>query len=475
MRRQQLALLREELTRGLVPATKLALNSFWRDGRNVRFTPLGVEAIPGWVSFLTKPASNPVRGMAQQRRTDLSQRLFWGDQGSIYMWDTVNVSTVGTGYTGSVNATVTQPATVWSFVVWGDWVLATNGVDKPQIYQGTSFAAMDTLTTMPFTSAEIFVKRDVYVIAVNTSNGYNVVEWSDTGDPLTWQPTASNNAGNLVLRDIDGPLLAAVPLGDRIGLYTREQLILLNYIGSPYIFGYTPALNGIGAVSKYSVVPVGRRHFGMSRQGFFVTDGVQFEWIDFPQLRDYMAARVNWDQASKICGYHAEALNAVVWYYPSTAGSGEPDEGVMYDYKLGVWSLLDFGRTSALERDVFKWPVAATATGELYFHESGTSADGAPLNAWVESAFVSLGDPDMPAYVQGLRAEGDMANASLYVRAWKDLDAAGPVATRALSGPDAMRYAWVRQTAPFFTFKVDGPAPWRLEALELYGNRRVLA
>ena len=474
MRRQQLARFREELTRGLWPDTQLPAGSFWRDGRNVRFTPLGVETIPGWTAPLTPVGTAPVRGMAQQRRTDLAQRLFWGDASALYMWDVVNVSTVGSGYTGSVDATVTRPATVWSFVVWGDWVLATNGVDPPQIYQGTSFAAMDTLTTMPFTSAEIFVKRDVYVIAVNTSNGYNVVEWSDTGNPLAWQPTASNNAGNLVLRDIDGPLLAAVPLGDRIALYTREQLVLLNYLGSPYIFGYVPALNGIGAVSKRSVIPVGRRNYGMSRQGFFVTDGAGFEWIDFPQLRDYVLGRVNWDQASKICGYHAEGLNAVVWWYPTTSSS-EPNEGVMYDYKLRVWSMLDFGWTSALERDVFKWPVVGAADGKIYFAEYGTTADGAPLAAWVESAVLDFGEPDAPAFVQGLRAEGKLAGTTLEVRTYKDIDAAAPVTTRSLAAPDGGKYAWVRAVEPYMRLKLSGNAPWRLEQLLVYGNRRVLA
>lgn len=465
--RKPLLKLRRELATGLWPAISHERAPLWKDGRNVVFTSRGVETVPGWLSAFTPVGTAPVRGMAQQRRSDLAQRLFWGDPANIYMWDAVNVSTVGTGYTGSQDETVTQPATVWSFVVWGDWVLATNGVDKPQIYQGTSFAAMDTLTTMPFTTAEIFVKLKYHVIALNTSNGFNMIEWSDTGDPLTWTPATNNSAGNLLVRDLEGPIIAAAPLGDRLALYARDSMHLLSYVGPPYTFGYQPALNGIGAISKQAVIPVGRYNYGMDRHGFYRTDGVSFERIDTPALREWLLARVNFDQGSKICGYHSEALESVIWWYPTTGA--EPDEGVVYNYRTGAWSVLGFGRTSAIERQVFKWPVAADSSGKVYFHENGTNADGSPLSCWIETVMSDLGEAELIKHVSGVRAEGDLLNLSVEARTADNVDAAPTIAASG-SAPDGMNVLDMRIAGRMIGLKLSGNAYWRVEALDVYGT-----
>ena len=101
----------------------------------------------------------------------------------------------------------------------------------------------------------------------------------------------------------------------------------------------------IGAVSKNAVVPVGRRNYGWSQQGFFVTDGVDFKYIDDPQVRKFIKDNVSTAHIGKVNGYHDEQNNQIRWYYPDNDGTdviaGKVDRGIIYNYQSDTWSQLD--------------------------------------------------------------------------------------------------------------------------------------
>ena len=377
-------------------------NPLWRTGTNVLFKNGGVEKMGGWGNPFTKPASTPVRGMLQRRESGV-QELYFGNPTTIYKWNTGTPTAVGTGYTGNTDSTVTVPASVWSMVDWGTWVLATNGVDVPQIYKGSSFTTLNVGTE--FTTAEILIKRGPYVLAfnttgVNTYNGINAFHWCSDDDVEDWTPTSVNTAGNQMIRDMTSGIKAAVPLGDRIAVYGTDSMYLVAYTGAPFYFGYYPALNGIGAVSKAAVVSVGRKNFGFGPSGIWETDGAQFKYID-PGIHDYIYDAFNDEQKEKVCGYHDEFNTQVCFYYPTT--TGEPTVGVGYNYMDGTWSIFNHGRTSALERDVFTWPVLATSTGDIFFHNFGLNADSAGMTVSVESELLDLGSGNIWKYIDAIR------------------------------------------------------------------------
>ncbi len=385
----ELAKLRQELASGIFPSTYDLQIPLWKDGENVEFSSTGVRKIEGWTAPLTKLASVPVRGMVDQRDSSAGLNLFWGTVSNIYKWNSSTVSAVGTGYSGNTDSSATVNASVWSMLTWGDWVLATNNIDTPQIYKGTSFAAM--AGGVP-TRARIFQKLGPHVLAFNTNAGSTTYEWCDTDDPDDWTPVADNRAGNNIIREAESEFVCAVPLGDRIAVYCRNQMFLITYLANSLVFGHKLALEGIGAVSQESVISVGSLNYGLMRDRVFVTNGGgQPKYIDTPEVRDWLQENFNAAQEEKVCGYHEYKKNTVTWYIPTS--TSEPDKGISYNYDNGVWSFLDHGRTCAKERGAFEYPVVATKDGDIYFNNFGDDADGSSMTAWVRSKPVDLGDP----------------------------------------------------------------------------------
>lgn len=386
-----------ELDSGIFPDAGPEQAPIWVDSENVQFRNGGVESIDGYSLFVSAHAnagaSDIPRGMVQQRRSNLTQRVWWGDQSRLYYSIAGGAAQeAGTGYSGVLDETVNAIASVWSMVDWGNFILATNGVDRPQVAESNSFAVwMDSDgSNLPFSTAEILIQRGPHVLAANTSNGHNWVEWCDLDDIYEWTPLAENQAGNLVIREAAGPLMAAAPLGDRDAVYTRNQMFVVNYLGAPNVFGYQSLLEGIGAVSKQAVVAVGRRNFGMSRQGLWWTDGTQFQYFDRGAVRDYLQNSVNWSQATKVAAVHDEEFHRIIWSYPKDSG-GEPSESIVYDYKNGTFTLFNFAWTSAVPREVFSFPLGASGDQNIYGLNQGTNANTSAMTKRVKSRPFSFG------------------------------------------------------------------------------------
>lgn len=461
-----------ELASGLHPSAGEEQVPFWLTGRNVDFYERGVASAKGFNAPFVTAGSTPIRGMAQQLTSGLTQALFYGNQTTIYRWNAVTEDVVGSGYTGQVDGDLNDPVTVWSMDQWGNFVFATNGVDAPQIYKGTSFAdwTESDASPLPFTTAEIVLARGPHALVLNTSNGFNWVEWSDEDDVEDWTPVAENAAGNLVIRELDSPIVAAVPLGEAIAVYGREQMFLLRYLGAPFYFGYTPVLSGFGPVSKAAVVTVGRRNYGFGRGGLWVTDGAQYEELGRNSVHEYLQQNVNWTQAGKVVGYHDEEFNRVVWSYPT---GSENDECVSFDYKRGRFSFNDYGRTSFLRREVFKWPVAADASGNVYFHNVGSNADGNALTKTIQTRPVAFGDASVMKLLQALRVGFQSKSGVVEVRvgvqktlddsitwsSWMTVPGNGPLAPVDALGE------WMR--LEFRSTAVS--AEWIMDTLTLYG------
>lgn len=390
---------------GLKPDQHDMQDLIWADGRNVRFKAHGVQKRGGFTAPFTKPASLAVRGIAQLQ--DSTQKVFWGDKSDIYMWDTSSVTNEGTSYTGITDETSSAPATGWSFVEWGTWMIASNGVDTPQVWKGTSFAA---LGGTPPSTAEIILKLSEHLVAFNTDADDKGYEWSDTDDPEDWVPVADNRAGNLVIRHFSDKIVAACPIsGDNAIVYTKNQTAIVSYVGEPYVFSHERGPNGPGAVSKYSVVQVGSLNYGLSPNGFFMTDGVNFEWLGEDEIKETVFGEINRSQMTKVCAYHDIENNEVTWFYP-TSGT-EPDKGIIYNYKEDKWSFTDYGRTACMERFIFDYPMAAGSDGTVYYEDNGADAGSSAMYAWLQSK-------STPCY----RASRDGSMISLEDQ-WKYIDA----------------------------------------------------
>jgi hypothetical protein len=254
---------------------------------------------------------------------------------------------------------------------------------------------------MDVSSIGIFLVRGPHVLGFNTSTSPREIGWSDADDVDTWVTAADNLAGALELRELKSEIVAAVPLGDRIAVYGTDQMFLVNYLANDLVFGYQPAISGVGAVSKQSVVSVGRQNYGLSSQGFFVTDGAGFQYIDEPAIRTWYKANAGLSQIAKATAYHDEATNQVRWFFPTE--SAMITTGVSFNYRTQTWSLLVASKSSGDERRILSHPVTGSETGEIYREGPGWNDDSSPMTAYVRTKPMDLGNADLVKELDTIR------------------------------------------------------------------------
>lgn len=392
MKIQQLGRFQQELLGGLTPDLPSKDSAFFVDGSNVLYSDGGVQPFPAQFRLVDKLAVAPVMGMLECVRAG-ARELFWGTPSALYRYiEGSGLSSVGSGYTGLVDqAGVVQPS-LWSIESWGSWVLATNGKDAPQIFKTTSFGNLAGTT---FTTAEIFLRYKAYMLAINTSNSGNAVEWCDYDDPETWTPAATNHARGLYLRDMDSPIKAAKVLGSNIVVYSLGMARILTWTDMPNFFGAFPGAVGIGAVGKHAVVDVAGIHYGFGPLGIWKSDGLQYQYIDVPAVHDAIYDDLNKDQVAKVVAWHDRLHGLVVFFYPGL-GSTINNKAYAYNYKYKHWMPPGFARSAATNLDVFKFPIFGTSTGDiLYMDIVGTdvATPGAPLAlAYTAKLTMGLGE-----------------------------------------------------------------------------------
>lgn len=350
----------------------------WVDGRNIDFNDGKVRKTAGHIAPFTKPGSAPVRGIQQCIKAGV-QTLYWGDQAKLYKWNSATVTTPGTGYTMPLDETVNNAAGFWSLNSWGTWMTATNGTDRPQVDKQAG-AGFVTMTDSPLT-AEIMIKKGIQMVAFNTNLGGTYMQWCDDDDIEDW---TGGNAGTLNIRDMDSDIKAACLLADKIAIYGENTMQLASYPISGFIFGVKFALEGIGGVSKASIVGDGRYNYGLSNRGIWKTDGTTFDYIDTPRVQRFLQERVNWSQKTKINGALYGGINTICWALPLDDDL-EPSICLCYNIKNNNFTLRDYGRTSQMPSGIFANPYAAASDGTVYQHLSGVNNGTTPLEAWVQT------------------------------------------------------------------------------------------
>ena len=373
---------------GLHPNLAIDRPPLWRDGRNVSFKDLALQPIPGQTLIFDKLSAETPRG-AIELSISGQPNLFWGTQTKLYrgVWKTPSPTDVsGAAYTGILDATDSQPATVWSFAEWGDLVFATNGVDAPQVWDLASPSAFAEWQELPaaaslyFGTAEIVLAYGAFIVVYNTGQGIEYASWSAFNSPFAFFPLAANEAGSLIFRDLGSEIRCVRRLGRVHAVYGTNQMRVLQFIGAPNFFGQEHLQDGIGAVSKNAVVSVLGVHYGFGPQGIWVTDGNTYQYIDDPSIRDFVFRNINRDQMSKVVGWEDKQETSVNWSFPQ-ANAKEVSITISWNYQEKNWSIFEYARTAATSAEVFQNTMLFDASGNVYQNgERGDSpTTGAPL------------------------------------------------------------------------------------------------
>ena len=325
----------------------------------------------------------------------------------------------GWGDAAAGGLTTTTQIRLWSHDNFGEDLLI-NPRDSNIFYWDKSGGATSraaelstlagTKTSVPTICKQVMVSdRDRHVLAfgcdaINSSNtatqGNGVqdpllIRFSDQENPLIWYPAATNTAGDLRLGS-GSTFVKAIETKREILVWTDTSLTSMRFIGPPFTFGLQQLANNITIIGPNAAVATEDFVFWMGLDNFYVYAG---QTAQLPcTVKDKVFADINLAEFDKVYGAVNSEFGEVLWLYPS-ASSTENDRYVVYNYLEKIWYFGTINRTAWLDRGTRDFPIAAES-GYLYNHEFGYDDDGQPMNSFIESAAIDIGDGDHFTYMR---------------------------------------------------------------------------
>ena len=226
-----------------------------------------------------------------------------------------------------------------------------------------------------------------------------LIRWSDSDDPYTWTPQATNQAGSLQLSH-GSQIVTAVQSRQEIVVFTDSSLYSFQYVGPPFVWTAQLIADNVSIIGPNAAVIASGAVYWMGVDKFYKYDGrVQTLNCD---LRRYIFSDFNTLQTEQVYAGTNEGFNEIWWFYCS-ADSLENDRYVVYNYIENVWYYGNLGRTAWLDSGLLPLPVAATYNYELVQHEDGVDAydlgNITPIEAYISSSEFDIGDGHNFGYV----------------------------------------------------------------------------
>ena len=241
-----------------------------------------------------------------------------------------------------------------------------------------------TVPNINYDKVKIFKRQGPHMLAFNYQEGGidfpTTFSWCSADGLDDWVGSPTNTAGNLQIREATGEIRCVTQLGNNLAVYTQNQMFVVSYIGLPNIFGYKPALDGVvGAVSPHSVVAVGRMNYGLSRDGFFVTDGASSKMIGRDSgMNRFFRENASFTELGQVFAFDNSKENEVVWGVP--LNSAKITKEIYYNYKTNQWGMRDSNISAYHDRGVFNEPLSAN-TSKFYFEGTAPTLDDPAVSA----------------------------------------------------------------------------------------------
>lgn len=226
-------------------------------------------------------------------------------------------------------------ASRWSFVQFGNSVLASNNVNKIQswtIDSSTNFA--DVSADAPIAKF-ITVVRD-FVVAANISGTPNKLQWSDINSESDWTSGGASQADYQIIAE--GGNITGIT-GGEFGLVLLERAIVrMSYIGSPLFFQFDTISRNLGCSTAGSVTQYGAMTYFLADDGFYACDGTQLFNIGNDKVDEYFYENMAIAQQETISAAVDPVRNIVVWNFPNTNGGRSL---LIYNWLVKKWSTAD--------------------------------------------------------------------------------------------------------------------------------------
>jgi hypothetical protein len=372
-------------------------------------------------------------GLQLWSQINYGEDLVFGPRGGgLYYWDaTGTVSTRGVllnSLGGTVSFTNASPTVVTSTILYTEgaalkfsgaslplgvtagttyYVFEVNGLtfkllDSAGAAVNTSSSgsgAVATIVDVPTVQNSITVSDTSRFIIVFGCNDYGsgvldpmLIRWSAQDDPYNWTPDPTNQAGFTRLSH-GSEIVTTVQTRQEIVVFTDSSVYSLQYLGPPYVWAAQLLGDNISIQGPNAAVIASGIVYWMGVDKFYQYDGrVQTLNSD---LRRHIFGDFNQAQASQVFAGTNEGFNEVWWFY-CASGSNEINRYVIYNYIEKIWYYGTMGRTAWLDSGLLDYPLAATYSNNLVYHENGLNNNETgtttAIDAYISSSEFDIGD-----------------------------------------------------------------------------------
>jgi len=261
---------------------------------------------------------------------ELATQLFAGGNTKLFKFNAGTLALDDVSKAGGYSS-----ASRWSFVQFGNSVLAANNVNKIQswtIGSSTNFADVSVDAPIP---KFITVVRD-FVVAANISGTPNKLQWSDINDETDWTSGGASQADYQIIAE--GGNITGIT-GGEFGIVLLERAIVrMSYIGSPLFFQFDTISRNLGCSTAGSVTQYGAMTYFLADDGFYACDGTQLYNIGNDKVDEYFYENMAIAQQETISAAVDPVRNIVVWNFPNTNGGRSL---LIYNWLVKKWSTAD--------------------------------------------------------------------------------------------------------------------------------------
>lgn len=416
--------------------------SAWGDMNNVRFWRGQPQVIGGWQRLVTTPLTGVCRSIFPWTDNSGALNIAFGTNSNLELWlggalyDITPASgftpgnvdgTGGSGYgTGTYGTGLYGEPSSGSFFPL-TWSLAPYGENLMACPRGQTIFQWTNATGTPAAAVANAPANVTYMLVANTRQvmafGCNdastgvfnprLIRFSDIEDPTDWTSTVTNNAGDFVLPG-SGQIVSAALVGNYIFVWTDNGL---------YQGGFDPTLDAAGQANGWLFEQIGENcgligpnaavvlasqvayWFGSNGQFHACTLGGVPQIIPCP-LQEDVFTNVSPSQNAKIMASSCAEFGEVRFDYPDARDGVENSRYIVYStggnlsvaagYQTinTIWSKGQMVRTAYVDAGPSSYPIGTDFTGDIYYHETGQSADGSAFDAFIESADFYLGNAD---------------------------------------------------------------------------------
>ena len=303
------------------------------EARNVVPSFKSYKPTKGLAPVSTNALGNRCQGFASFKSSSGNITSFAGDSTKLYRYLANSFSDVSGGTTFS-----TPADNDWQFTQFGNYIIASNGADAPQVWQLDSSTAWANLGGSPPTYWHTAVVRNFVVSGWQPTNR-NKLHWSAIGNHASWTVGTDQSDEETLF---DTSEITGIVGGEFGIILCVNKIFQLNFVGGSSIFQIRAIEQERGAIAHGSIQTVGSETFFLSQDGFCKTNGESTTLIGENKIDKWFDDSLDQSNILRITSGHDPLNKLIFWSYPTTNSSGgNPDRILCYNYSADRWSYID--------------------------------------------------------------------------------------------------------------------------------------